>query len=713
MNPGQNMVKPSLLGATALLWLALLAGHARAAVSADSGQAADQFAPIAAAGGRDWWAGGWVRLRGMSGLPAPTAAEDPRYQGLAALRQLGVNPVVFFAPGGRLWFRGSRLTGGRPSYPVDLGEAYSYAERLAIDAWPNVAAWEIDNEPDLFWTADNAGTYAAYLKAVALGLRAGAREAAEAATGPGPRDPRAHAPAPALPLILPGALAMTPGPYLEQLAANDFLSYIDGFNWHFYGYAGDFTGQYHQFETAVGELAAARAAAPGRGRLEAKALPVFLTEYGYSQLSPAAAATVEGRVRQWRWFKSVTEQMQALRVAGPMAFYLPPLFDGNLCEFGLTMRPGSMAFNPADFGAAQAAPWMAGIGTPVGGGEATPALAWLAAQPAPNRTRDWPVKVPAPSPVVMDFLPDDNLQTMKSWHGYLLKPGTGALRTGGGELRIYNFSAETLTGHLTVNAPAGLMTALGTGEATLTLAPWELVHVPVGFRLTADGLGAFPWEVGFVADRGQAPPAVFATKLYPNASTMTKEIAHRFDEPAANAAAAATTAANRRLLLDRPLAEEEPRLHPRGRWLVSDGMEVEEGAGGWRFNVTAMPAQPLRPAMAELPLPDDFDFPAAHLLLFDYQLAAAPGGTATMDFDCYFRTANGNLFEVLPRLTATAAWQNYAEAKENFTGMSYGRMNLPWRFADNRPVALVFFLRPKTLPVTLEVRAVELARFRL
>ena len=209
----------------------------------------------------------------MSGLPAPNAAEDPRYQGLAALRQLGVNPVVFFAPGGRLWFRGSRLTGGRPSYPVDLGEAYSYAERLAIDAWPNVAAWEIDNEPDLFWTADNAGTYAAYLKAVALGLRAGAREAAEAATGPGPRDPRAHARRPPSRRFLPGALAMTPGPYLEQLAANDFLSYIDGFNWHFYGYAGISPGNTTSLRRGGGELGPA-ARRHRRGRLEARRLPV-------------------------------------------------------------------------------------------------------------------------------------------------------------------------------------------------------------------------------------------------------------------------------------------------------------------------------------------------------------------------------------------------------------------------------------------------------
>jgi hypothetical protein len=301
---------------------------------------------------------------------------------------------------------------------------------------------------------------------------------------------------------------------------------------------------------------------------------------------------------------------------------------------------------------------------------------------------------------------------MKSWHGYLLKPGTGALRTGGGELRIYNFSEETLTGRLTVNAPPGLMTAVGlAGE--LTLAPMELVRVPVGFRLTADSLRAFPWEVGFTEDRGRVSPAVFATKLYPNAATMTKETAFRFDDPAAVVAAAVTTAANRRFLLNRPLAGDEPHLQAMGSWLVSDGLAVDETAGAWRFTVTALPAQPLRPAMAELPLPDDFDFPATHLLLFDYQLAAAPGGTTGVDFDCYFRTANGNLFEVLPRLTATTAWQNYAEAKENFTGMSFGRMNLPWRFADNRPVALVFFIRPKALPATLEVRDAELARFRM
>ena len=37
----------------------------------------------------------------------------------------------------------------------------SSQERLAADAWPNVAAWEIGNEPDLFWNYENAATFAA------------------------------------------------------------------------------------------------------------------------------------------------------------------------------------------------------------------------------------------------------------------------------------------------------------------------------------------------------------------------------------------------------------------------------------------------------------------------------------------------------------------------------------------------------------------------
>jgi hypothetical protein len=562
----------------------------------------------------------------------------------------------------------------------------------------------------LYWNLDNAATYAAYFKAVALGLQAGARAAA-AASAAGPRDWRGRPAAPDLPLVLPGALALTPGPYLEELAANDFLSYLDGFNWHFYGYDGDFTAQYHQFETALGELAAARRAATGGGPTVDKSLPVFLSEYGYGQLGGTAAPTIAGRVRQWRWFQSVTTQMRALGVAGPVAFYLSPYLERNFSEFGLTMRPAGLHFTPADFGADKPASWMAGIGAPVGANVASPALAWLAAQPAPRRSQDWTVKVPAPSPIVIDFLPDDSLLTLKSWHGLLVQSGTGPVHPGGGELRIYNFSDETLTGRLTMAAAPGLVPDPLPAGGVLTLAPWALVRVPVSFQLTAGDLRGFAWTAGFAESRGRVPSSVYATTLYPNAAAMARETTYRFDDPKAALAAAVTAAGNRRLLLDRPLAAEEPHLQPWGRWLVSDGVAVDETALGWRFTVTALPPQPLRPAMAELPLPDDFVLPEANLLWFDYQLTAAPTAMPAVEFDCYFRTANGNLFEVPMRLTATSAWQNFAEAKENFTGMSYGRMNPPWRFADNRPVALVFFLRPKALPVTMMIRDVELTRF--
>ncbi len=704
------------LGAALALWLACV-GAGRAAVSTDTGLPADGFAAVLAGSPRGWWDGGWVRLRDISGLPAAAPADDARFQGLAALRRAGVKPLVFFAPATGGWQQGLRETGGKKSLPLDLGEAFVLAERLAADAWPNVAAWEIGNEPDLFWTNDLAATHAAYLKAVALGLRAGARAAREAA-GRGDRRVSVRTDEP---LILNGALAMTPGPFLEQFAANDALSYLDGLNWHFYGYAEDFTAQHAQFEAAVTELAAARARAAGRA--ETRTLPVFLTEFGYGLLSGESAQTTKGRVRQWRWFNDVGGQMRALGVAGPVAFYLPPYLEDGKRELGLTMAPvarptangsgenfsaGGVSFTAADFGAARPEPWMRGIGARVGGNEASPALAWLASQPT-SRARGWRVALAPPSPVVLDFVPDRSIDTLKSWHGLLLKSGTGRERTGGGELRIYNFSDRAVTGRLTARAAAGLETTFAEpGSGAITLAPFALVKVPVGFRLTADALRAFAWEAVFTEDAGRVPPAVYATQFYPNAgggSPMAKETAFRFNHPVEAAAG------NRALLLARPLAREEPRLRPQGRWLASDGLAIEETEDGWRFTVTALPAEPMRPAMAELPLPDGWRFPDGHLLMFQHRLVAPPAGMAALRMDCLFRTANGNLFEVMPPPDARDGLpQVFAQAKENFTGMSYGRMNPPWRFAENRPAALVFFFRPDRLPATFEVRGAEVAR---
>lgn len=147
-------------------------------------------------------------------------------------------------------------------------------------------------------------------------------------------------------------------------------------------------------------------------------------------------------------------------------------------------------------------------------------------------------------------------------------------------------------------------------------------------------------------------------------------------------------------------------------WHATRGVKVTSTTDGWEFAIRAFPAEPLKPAMAELPLPADFVFPDDGMLIMEYRLVA-PILTDPADgrfFELYFRTANGNLFQVWPRQYAKGDWQRYTEVKANFTMAFYGRTHLPWRFADNRPVALVFFFRPGTVPATYAVRNPRIVR---
>ncbi len=141
---------------------------------------------------------------------------------------------------------------------------------------------------------------------------------------------------------------------------------------------------------------------------------------------------------------------------------------------------------------------------------------------------------------------------------------------------------------------------------------------------------------------------------------------------------------------------------------MTHGVSVEESADRtWRFRIEGYPAEPEKSPIAELPLPDDFEFPAGAMLRFSYRLAQPAGATMANGkyMEAYFRTANGNLYQVWPRQFAMDAWSDYTEVKENYTMAFYGRANLPWRFKDNRPVALVFFFRPgrENLPAVYEI----------
>lgn len=675
----------------------------------------------------------WARLRGLAGDAAAHSA-------LKRWEQAGWRPLVYLRWSAASWKSGVRNTGHR--FSLDLREAYSRSRKLAEAASSASVRWEIDNEPDIGFCDELPETYAAFFKAVALGVQAGSQKKPEGATfgkqwfltrvAPKRELESEHR----LAIIAP--LALPPGPYFERWMANRILAYSGGANFHYYGYAEDFFGVYRQFQAAAEEVPTwTRKRRVGDIVPYLKELPVFVTEYGYGLLSEPAAATTEGRVRQWRWFKSVGEQTRVLRLEGPMAFYLPPYLEHGTQEFGLTMkgagalgstvdRPpstthssaGGVRFQAADFGATQPEPWMKSIGRKIGDNEASPALAWLLAQPAPTApSLSWRARIEPASPIVIDFIADDGAAAVKALFGYGLTGGPGGESRGAGRLRIYNFSDRRIEGRLDLG---GWATSAASGTEPLTVHPGEMREIPVTLSLMSGEFRSFEWTVRFAPAAKEIGTSVFSTLLYPDARSMTRREVARLDGAEAGVG-------NARTLDARPLATEESPETASGRWRVTDGLTVSERNGIWSFSVTGYPVEPLRPAIAELILPDEFVLPENSLFECDYRLAPRPesmlrqvaeprvplaSSSATQAaFGIYWRTANGNLYTVWQTPPATTLWRRYAQAKASYTMGFFGRANLPWRFADNKPVALVFQFRPNYLPVTFEVKNASVTQY--
>jgi hypothetical protein len=453
----------------------------------DSGRDAVRAAAAAASQGQGGQSatlerGGWIRLRGIAGPAEKKQVTDNRTEmqdktgapraALVQLRERG-HKICILVRWPADW---------RTAYlPLDLQKAFETGRKLGATFGDAVDAWEIENEPDLAFVPESAERYAAYLKSTYLGLKAGIADARKSESGAAfteattPKKRKAEGPDnlgfrsqvsgfPQAPLVLMGALGLPPGPWLGRFVANDGLSYTDGFNYHYYGYAEDFTGVYAQHERVAAELIRSgvkRYALDGIKFTE-KQLPVFLTEIGYGMLGKEARDTKEGRLRQWRWFKSVGEQVNALRIEAPMAFYLPPYLELDTLEFGLTVvsrkasadakadREGGAAFVeatapknlkteswtaggityvPEDFQVSgfrsqvsRSEPWMEKIGAKIDGNEVTPALAqWMAIRARSRElgagSRSWTVNVPLPSPVVIDFLNGEGLSFVKRYNG--------------------------------------------------------------------------------------------------------------------------------------------------------------------------------------------------------------------------------------------------------------------------------------------------------
>ena len=690
----------------------------------------------------------WIRIRGLPDPSDPKRAADvePEREALARLKAMGFKPVPFIRWAPASWANGVRRGGGQ-RLPVDLREAFARAKRIAETYGEAVTALEFENEPDINFVEENAETYAAFQKACYLGVRAAdvgpSVDWLGTVTGVGGGV--------SLPVVTPGRrplaimapLALPPGPFFEQLTENRLWSYTDAFNYHYYGHADDFSRVYRQFEDAVTDLSNAETLKAEKLK-SMRRLPVMLTEYGFGGVSGPARYGAEVRVDQWRWFRTVEEQIRELRIAAPMAFYLRPYYERKLIEFGMTvgsaeeqearpgpqddgatgrqdsrtgeLRAGGLVFRAEDFGAEKVEPWMERIGAKVGGNEALPALAWLwdAAERHPYRPRDWELEVAKPSPIVIDVVAGAGLVQLKRYNGYMISTAEkgGKTERGAGELVIYNFSEKPIRGKLRWEGQGGTRIAWTIHEA-LNVGPGERVAVPFEAISDSDVLAGGKLKVHFEPDSKDVSSAVLATHIYPSTAGMSGEVLERFDH------AAEAAAKNRELLLTRPRASDERELLPVGRWLTSPHARVEEAANGlWRFVGTEFRRGPrVGRATFELPLRDTFVFPDEAALRLSYRLTEASGLDAGVDqsvfLEIYIRTENGNLFVVWPWLKATSQRGAYLELKNNYSMMFQSRANLPWRFAENRPVSLVFsFYSPSMDGAVVEIHGAEIVRIK-
>ncbi len=676
---------------------------------------------------------GWGRLRGSLPLANATPSNVEVQKALDVLRKQRMHKMFFLRAENQRWAGGHR--GLRPSggIPLDLREGYRWGWSLAQIYGARIEAWEIDNEPDVGFVLENPENYAAFLKAMYIGLHAGAERTL------GWRPPSAYWESASsgqwrvsrYPLVVMGPLALPPGPYFDRLVENGFLSYTDGFNYHYYGYAQDFSGVYRMFESALADSNQPPSASASRSVLR-KSLPVFLSEYGYSLLSGKAATTTEGRVRQWKFFRDVRPQIEALGIEAPMAFYLQPYREYGAKEYGLTMRhsepvnpnegrsagthqnfaadiltAGGIAFRPNDFGVAEMEPWMRDIGRKFGEWEVSPALAWLLHRPALPRSSAMQVMSEAPSPVVIDFIAGAAMQQAKSYGGYFLTEKTPAGWTGDGRLRIYNFARSAVEGILRIEG-----TNDGIREIQLRLRAGEMREITI--ELTASGfLRATEWRATFVPNLGSGI-ARFSSRVFADPRDGQETLVEDFSS------AGAAVRANAHFLDTRPRASEEESLQTMGRWRVSKGLSVTEDNGVWRFTVTGFPDESTRPAVAELPLRDGLRFSPESLLRMDLRLVPrtidqvhpteqplSHPNFSRLDREPiwpHVRTRTGNLYMMAIDFPIQTQWRLFAEMPANFTPAFYGRMELPWRFLDHEPAALVFHFRPRLLPAVYEVR---------
>ena len=528
---------------------------------------------------------GWLRERGPSASFSELKAAGHRV--VAFVQLPGLEPKQ---PGNAL--------------PEDLREVYNAARRMAGEYAEQVDAWEMVGEPDVGYCRDLPDRLAAYQKAVYLGIKAGAgvvervdpnamdrTESPEARWGQRapPTRPTQPSTRPA-PLVLMGALALPPGPWLERARRNDLLDYTDAYNFHFYGLADDLTGviaaharvaheeatRGHREQSLSGRtnlLESGRSPnfhkilspAPMRRRESARGaltmLPLWITECGLNATVPTDFLNPERRALQAAFTVSTARQALA---APEVALFMPFILVHKGDSHALTVTAEQ------------------------------PLPAWDAYA---RFTRDhpWPSRPVSrnayeANPVVVQWMPDNATTLAHKVSGTYRFNERQPIR---GEIRIFNFSAATRRGRLATTAVADLHIA-GLPTAEFTVPPQGEVVFPITVQPgEADGYFRRDWAVTFIESTGAHSRAALAFEAWP----ATKDFS------ASPLPLRPVQGATIKYLLqptDRVSGQSGP-------WAASNGLHVEslpdrDRSTRLRTWVEGVSGDPLRPYMAAAPI---------------------------------------------------------------------------------------------------------------
>lgn len=156
--------------------------------------------------------------------------------------------------------------------PIDLLAAHHFARDVANAFSPMVNAWEVWNEPDIkHFNSDPTDRYAAVLKAMSLGLKAGNSESF-VLLGSFARDPRA-------------------GGFSTILTANEVAPYLDAYNFH--TYAPVVTGRFQEVLDVNRQIA---------GEMGMYGQPIWLTEtslpYARNEVPANPLSAMQAQVTQ-------------------------------------------------------------------------------------------------------------------------------------------------------------------------------------------------------------------------------------------------------------------------------------------------------------------------------------------------------------------------------------------------------------------------------